>query len=1029
MRLPLSSGLFSSAVFAAVVCLASPSHARAQDSADDQYQFIAGLCEKQHFDLAVKEARAFLEHFPTHAKADLARYRLASALYELKRFDEARAEYATLSKLGKFEFAAEVAFRLGQCELSLQHAPQAAAAFERVLAMHADYLTLPATFFLGEARFRQGDFAAAEKAYSEVAGNPPRDKKQAESEYVHDAAYGLCWCAFRLGHNDEAVQRIERFLARFQGDAATGELRFLSGEAHLAAGRAQQALDAYSAVRDGNFVEPALRGAAFAAAQLGDHRGAAQRFGDLLERYPQGEHAGEAALHRGIELLRANDAPGAVQALASPHVEPTSEALYWRAQAQLSAGDANAALASVDAALGAKPAKDLAERLNVTRGDVLAALGRSDEAARSYARSDSDYALYAAAVAAHNAGRNDDASRLAHSLLDKYPQSSYGTEMRLVLGEGALAAKDYPEAEAAFRAVLDAKPEPPLQARALSRSAWCRYLQDDFAAAGQLFARLIKQRADVPEADEAQYMLGLCAEKSNDARGASAAWRRYIEQSAQGSHRADALLGLSRVDQGEDSGRWLEQLLAENPDSAAAAPALFGVAEQLAHADQRAPAIERYRELLQRFPQHEFAPAARYGLGWCLYQDGQFDAASREFAQLAVSDPLDAKLKVASLELLVWSRSKLKDVDGTAAAYRDFAASGADDKRAFAAVRIAGKLLAENGRAPEAQALYDNLLRRARDRGVIAGLLVEGAWLALDAKKVDEAEAAVRTAIKYGNDAASKPSIAEASFFVGEARFEAGDDARAVELYRFAADNGAADVAARAQYKQGFACLRRDDFDGASKCFAALVEQHKDHELYGEGLYLLGEAQFRAGRFGDAVAAFTRLKSELPQHASMNKALFRLGVAQGQLGHWKECESALAELARRSSDFENAAEADLWRGKALAQRGDARGSRAAFERVLAKDHGQLAARARLEVGRLAQAAGDHEQALSEFLKVALLFADGEEVCEALYLAGGELEQLGQVDKAKERYVELTDQHAKSPFAAKARERLQQLAAK
>jgi TolA-binding protein len=287
----------------------------------------------------------------------------------------------------------------------------------------------------------------------------------------------------------------------------------------------------------------------------------------------------------------------------------------------------------------------------------------------------------------------------------------------------------------------------------------------------------------------------------------------------------------------------------------------------------------------------------------------------------------------------------------------------------------------------------------------------------------------VRTAIKYGNDPTAKPSIAEASFFVGEARFDSGDDARAVELYRFAADNGAADVAARALYKQGFAELRRNDFDGATQCFSALVEQHKEHELYGEGLYLLGEARFRAGQYAEAITAFARLKAELPQHASMNKALFRTGVAQGQLGHWKECEAALADLSRRSSDFENAAEADLWRGKALAQRGDARGARAAFERVLAKDRGQLAARSRLEMGRLSRAAGDHEQALSEFMKVALLFADGEEVCEALFLAGGELEQLGQVDKAKERYVELTGQHQQSPFAAKARERLEQLAAK
>ena len=196
------------AVFVAVAAFASPALARAQDTADDQYQFIAGLCEKHHFDLAVGEALAFLERFPAHPKAALARYRLASALYELKRTDEARAEYATLAKQNAFEFAAEVAFRLGQCELALQHAPQAAAAFEQVIRMHAAYLALPATFFLGEARFRQGDYAAAEKAYASVESSDKR-----ENEYARDAAYGLAWCAFRLGHNDDAIGRIESFTA------------------------------------------------------------------------------------------------------------------------------------------------------------------------------------------------------------------------------------------------------------------------------------------------------------------------------------------------------------------------------------------------------------------------------------------------------------------------------------------------------------------------------------------------------------------------------------------------------------------------------------------------------------------------------------------------------------------------------------------------------------------------------------------------------------------------------------------------
>jgi TolA-binding protein len=85
--------------------------------------------------------------------------------------------------------------------------------------------------------------------------------------------------------------------------------------------------------------------------------------------------------------------------------------------------------------------------------------------------------------------------------------------------------------------------------------------------------------------------------------------------------------------------------------------------------------------------------------------------------------------------------------------------------------------------------------------------------------------------------------------------------------------------------------------------------------------------------------------------------------------------------------------------------------------------GLFGARARLELGKLDSAAGRHEEALAQHLKVALLYEGGDIVAEALVLAGGELEALGRVDKARARYSEVLEKHSKSPFTARARERL------
>src|SRR5262245_41207364 len=82
--------------------------AQSQSEADEAYQVLAGLCERKLWDLAAKEGRTFLERWPRHARAELARYRLASALWELGKKDEAAKEYAALERARNFEFAPEV---------------------------------------------------------------------------------------------------------------------------------------------------------------------------------------------------------------------------------------------------------------------------------------------------------------------------------------------------------------------------------------------------------------------------------------------------------------------------------------------------------------------------------------------------------------------------------------------------------------------------------------------------------------------------------------------------------------------------------------------------------------------------------------------------------------------------------------------------------------------------------------------------------------------------------------------------------
>lgn len=986
------------------------------DGPEDRYAFLVGLCEAREWRLAAEQARTFLKDYPSNDRADLARYRLATALFESGDRRAAREEYARLAQRADFEFGAETRFRLGQCELTLEHFDAAAQQFASVRG-GGGYLAPAATFFLAEAQFARGDFAAADQAYASVL------ESGSASEYARDARYGRAWCAFRSQRWSELLQRGAEFLQRHAQDSAVDEIRYLMGEARLATGDPDAALASFDSVRGGEFRARAMRGAGFASVAKRDHVEAARRFAALLREFPQSEFASEARLQLGVAGVLSGDFRGASAALAV-EAGGDAEAAYWLARAQRGVGDATAALASVERASKGAVAQELAERLRLLRGELLSDLGREGEAAQVFAAGSTPYARYAAAIAAFNGGELERASQFARSALAADPESEFAAELHLIVGEAELAAERPAQALSSFEAALSSS-DPSLVRRAASRVAFCRFTNGDFDGAARGFRSVAEQDERNAETSYARYMLGSCCERAGRTDDAVAAWRGYLARDPTGANAADVLAGLARLDEAH-AGEWAARLVREFPESQASAAALIDRADAAARAGRAEEAIAGYRSVLERFPSHADAAAARYGLAWALFESGQFAESAAEVAQLVALPTLPSGTAESVLELEVWLRCRLLERSAIPAAFERFALSGADAKRKLAAAQVASAALSKAGDAAAAAHVFDVLLPRAGDRSVQTSILLESCFLALDGKDVDEAEARLRTAWKLAPQEFDRAALGEAAFFVAEARFERGEDPRACDLYERALE--AADAALRpaALYKLGFVRLRGEQFEEAASHFERVANEAPQHELAGESLYLAGEALARAGRWQRAITDLQRLIELHPEHASVNKALFRVGVASGELGQWETCERSLAQLARRAPKFEGAAEADLWRGRAAAARSDARAAKAAFERVCAADRGRFGALARIELGRLSSAAGEHEDALAQFLKVALLYEKSDVVAEASLGAAGELEALDQREKALERYRAVAAEYPDTPFAQRAQQRVREL---
>ncbi len=999
------------AALCAALVLAVPLRA---DDADDRYRFLAGLVEKGLNELAVDEARGFLEEYPRHPKADLARYRLASALFALGRLDEASPYYGELCSREDFEYRAECLFRSAQCALAADRLDEAHERLEAVLTEPQDYLHPAALYLLGECAQRSGDLGSAERRYGEVLSRAP------DSDHAHAARRALVWVAWQ-GHDlERTVELATRYLQRHGSDADADEVRVLSGEALLELGRAEEALAAYGRVAEaGSAREAALRGTGYAEAALGRHAEAAAAFERLVRDYPAGRFADEARLQRGVQLLSAGDARGAEQALRTARAEDP-EVLFWLSRAQEQGGDLEGALRTLEQAVGREPQGDLATRIGVARGALYQKLGRTDDALAAFEGADSDYALAAAAVAGLNAGDAANAERLARRLLERSPQSSYRPQALFVLAEAAFLQGNHAAARDAFAAALAEPEDAAHAARALSRLGWCAYLTGDPRTAADWFERVAREHPGAPQAEEALYMLGRASDESAQAPRAAEAWRAYLERHAGGPHEAEVLYALSQA-QGDEGRALLERLVSAHQDSELASRALFDLAEGFSRGGDAASAEKAYQDLLARSPEGPLADRARYGLAWVRHEGGQSQRALPLLAQVAENPDADPELRKAALELSIWAHADAGDPEGAEEAWRAFVDASADDPERYRATRRLAEAWRAAGRAGRAREAYETLLKEISTPEVAVDALVEGAFAALEEGDRDRAEAQVRVADRQGVNA---PRVAEAAFFVGETHYDAGEDARAVELYRLAARTPGP-FRDDALYKLGFAWLREEDLDQASEAFATLVQSEPQSELLGESLFLLGETRYRQQRYADAYEVLARLRREFPGHEVIAKALFRLGLACGHLERWGEAEEVLAALAKDHADFPNLAEAELWRGKALAaQRKPA--ARAAFDRVVALDRGALAAEARLETGRLLRRDGRTEDSLAEFLKVAVLYEHPEHVPAALLAAGECLEELGDPAKARERYREVLADFATSASAEAARAALERL---
>ncbi len=298
----------------------------------------------------------------------------------------------------------------------------------------------------------------------------------------------------------------------------------------------------------------------------------------------------------------------------------------------------------------------------------LAARGGDDPGVRERAVP-TEAALWAAAGQAFAGGVDKSAAMQQYRLfVQEYGGSERAAEAQYMVGECYFAAGDYDGALREYDKVDGRKGRTDyLQASVLLRQGECYYNTGRADEAVARYNRLIDKYDDTFLLAEGLYEIGLTYIVEGNWLKLRSAYRELLEQrpgygempqvkfalglfSYQEKDYDQAIAYFSEVpsDRGlyylgrclEDTGQYIlaiqryRQVLRKYPDSPLADDVAFSVAEAFYRSGQNAVAVQSYREFIDQYPDSRFVANARYKMACVTYNEKHYDESVRQLEEI-----------------------------------------------------------------------------------------------------------------------------------------------------------------------------------------------------------------------------------------------------------------------------------------------------------------------------------------------------------------------------------------------------------